>query len=151
MIKNKSETKNENKNKNNITNLYKGINIKDKKFPIFFRKEIKEDILNMFYYLKPLSLNIMLLLYNIKIPIYKLRLLYKSTGTTSSYTTNVLHDLERLNFVTIIKNSNKRNTHIMITKDGAKYMKEWLDKIKNENQKILTKNNENDGEINGNN
>lgn len=146
MKKNESKIENGDKNKNNIRNLYKGIDIKDKKFPAFFNKEIKENILNMFYYLKPLSLNIMLLLYNIKTPIYKLRLLYKATGTTPAYTTNVLHDLEKLNFVNITKNANKRNTHIMITLNGIKYMKKWLNEIKNENQKIVTKND--NGEIN---
>lgn len=128
--------KGEDKNKNGIRNLYKGVDINDKKFPVFFDKAIKKNILDMFYYLKPHALNIMLLLYNTETPIYKLKLLYWSTGTTPSYTTNVLHDLERLNLVTVTRNSGKRDTQTMITIHGKKQMKLWLDKIKDENKKI---------------
>ena len=131
--------KNKEKGVKNIISSYKGVFVKGNNFPKFFNETIEKDIFDMFYYQKPHALNIMLLLYNVKIPFYKLRLLYKSAGTTAGYTTNTLHELKRLNLVIVTKKEGQLNTHIELTQKGKDLMDKWMKAIKTENKELLKK------------
>ena len=118
--------------------LCKGVDIKSKKFPDFFNKAVEKDISYLFYWQKPTALNIMMLLYNVS-PIYKLKLLYDSIGSSVAYTTKVLNELENLGLALNEKKEGRLNTHVIITPKGKELMNRWMKMIKSKNKETFEK------------